>query len=107
MYRRGHWGPGAQLCRNARARILEQPFAADRKPMCSRRALCSGIPKKYGAAPPMTPKTVLIVDDQAFIREMMAKALTSAGMYRVLQAGDGLAAVKLMRDAAINPEGAP
>jgi CheY-like chemotaxis protein len=46
----------------------------------------------------MSLKSVLIVDDQAFIRVMMAKALGDD--YRVLQASDGMAAVNLLRDSA-------
>ena len=47
----------------------------------------------------MTTKIVLIVDDQAFLRKTMAKALTNDGAYRVLEASDGVAAIDLMRDA--------
>jgi CheY-like chemotaxis protein len=54
----------------------------------------------------MTSKTVLIVDDQAFLRKTMAKALTTTGGYQVLEAGDGMAALDLMRDSATKLGGA-
>lgn len=54
----------------------------------------------------MTLKIVLIVDDQAFLRKTMAKALTNAGGYQILEAGDGVAAIDLMRDAATKLGGA-
>ena len=54
----------------------------------------------------MTSKTVLIVDDQAFLRKTMAKALTTHGAYQVLEASDGMAAIELMRDAATKVGGA-
>jgi CheY-like chemotaxis protein len=54
----------------------------------------------------MTAKTVLIVDDQAFILQTMGKSLTSTGSYQVLQASDGMAAIKLMREAATKIDGA-
>jgi CheY-like chemotaxis protein len=46
-----------------------------------------------------SPKTVLIVDDQAFIRQMMGKPLVATGRYRLLEAADGKAAIELMRNA--------
>jgi CheY-like chemotaxis protein len=50
----------------------------------------------------MNRKTVLIVDDQAFIRQAMAKALTADGTHAAVQAVDGLAAIALMRNVASN-----
>jgi CheY-like chemotaxis protein len=49
----------------------------------------------------MSPTTVLVVDDQEFIRQTMAKALTSDGSHVVLQAIDGMAAITSMRDSAM------
>ncbi len=44
----------------------------------------------------MISRTVLIVDDQAFVRQMMRRALTGLGEYQILEAADGLEAIKLM-----------
>jgi two-component system chemotaxis response regulator CheY len=48
----------------------------------------------------MAAKTVLLVDDQDFIRETMEASLTAVGGYKVLQAGDGMEAIELIHDAA-------
>jgi CheY-like chemotaxis protein len=50
----------------------------------------------------MNRKTVLIVDDQAFIRQAVAKALTADGPHVAIQAVDGLAAIALMRNVESN-----
>jgi two-component system cell cycle sensor histidine kinase/response regulator CckA len=44
-------------------------------------------------------ETILVADDEAAVRELVVKVLTSAG-YRVLQAGDGRAALDLAREHA-------
>jgi CheY-like chemotaxis protein len=44
----------------------------------------------------MTQKTVLVVDDQRFVRQVVGTALTGAGGYRVLEAGDGTEAIRLI-----------
>jgi CheY-like chemotaxis protein len=46
----------------------------------------------------MTQKTVLIVDDQKFVRQVVGAALR--GTYRVLEAEDGMAAVRVMGETA-------
>jgi CheY-like chemotaxis protein len=53
-----------------------------------------------GPLKPAPRKTVLIVDDQDFIRETMEASLIATGGYRVLQAGDGMEAIELIHDAA-------
>jgi CheY-like chemotaxis protein len=47
----------------------------------------------------MNPRTVLIVDDQAFIRQMMRRALTALGPYQIIEASDGVDAIERMGDA--------
>jgi CheY-like chemotaxis protein len=42
--------------------------------------------------------TVMIVDDQPFVRQMMGKAL--GGSYQVIESTDGMAAINLIRDRA-------
>jgi len=53
---------------------------------------------------PGKQKTVLLVDDQAFVRQIMWKALSATHAYKVLQAADGMAAINLMRDGGIKLE---
>jgi CheY-like chemotaxis protein len=50
----------------------------------------------------MKQRTVLIVDDQAFVRQMMRRALVGMGTYQILEASDGLDAIRLMRELASN-----
>jgi two-component system, chemotaxis family, chemotaxis protein CheY len=53
----------------------------------------------------MTEKTILIVDDQRFVREIVGKGLPAARGYRVLEAADGTEAIRLMGNAAPAPLG--
>jgi CheY-like chemotaxis protein len=43
----------------------------------------------------VTAPTVLVADDQEFVRELIAELLEQAG-YRVLQAGDGAEAIRMI-----------
>ncbi|HXN33857.1 MAG TPA: response regulator [Polyangiaceae bacterium] len=53
--------------------------------------------------PEVRPKIVFVVDDDASLRSLLAKALEAKG-YQVAQAGDGMAAAELLGRMARPPD---
>ena len=59
------------------------------------------------ASPPPTPLancTALVVDDDSFAVQAMASALQAAGVGKVVSAGDGRAALKLIKTLPVQPD---
>ncbi len=54
--------------------------------------------------PSLADCTALIVDDDEFAVQAMADALVAAGVQRVLSAGDGQAALKLIKTLPVQPD---
>jgi EAL domain-containing protein (putative c-di-GMP-specific phosphodiesterase class I)/CheY-like chemotaxis protein len=52
----------------------------------------------------MRPASVLLVDDDAFLRDVTAEMLSQVGSYRVLAAADGTEALALLEAAADHPD---
>lgn len=68
---------------------------ATQVPVCNRALTPTEKPLTQPDHPPSSPRTVLLVDDEDIVRELIARSLLEGG-YRVRQAHHGAAAIGLL-----------
>lgn len=75
---------------------MADPYLADESPFCLPRDMADAVPADNEQAAGSGRGTILVIDDDALIRELVGEALEEVG-YRVIGVGDGGAGIALVQ----------